>query len=153
MRVRPDRALLDANVLISSLLSSRADSAPYLVLQAALDGAYTLILPERVAAEVAERVRNKPFLDRQVPPEVVDQLIQLLRSRAETVPDLDQEYPEVGPDRQDDFLFTHAVVGEADYLVSGDRGGLSVGRIGSVEIVSPARFVAILRAAGHLPGD
>jgi predicted nucleic acid-binding protein len=41
----------------------------------------------------------------------------------------------------------YAVVGQADYLVSGDSGVQKVGQIDSVQIVSPAGFLQVLGLA------
>jgi predicted nucleic acid-binding protein len=70
---------------------------------------------------------------------------------AERLPELDVPYPEIGNDRKDDYLFAHAVVGQADYLVSGDGGVRVIDRIGDVRIVSPAEFIAILDTPDRHP--
>ena len=52
--------------------------------------------------------------------------------------------PSVTRDRKDDYLLAYAVVGRADYLVTGDRDLLVLGEVEGVRIVSPAGFVGAL---------
>ncbi len=55
--------------------------------------------------------------------------------------------PRWGGDRKDDYLYAHALVGRADYLVSGDKGVLQVRQIGAVQLLSPFEFLQVLRQA------
>ncbi len=45
-------------------------------------------------------------------------------------------------DPDDDKFLSVAVSGHAEYLISGDKDLLTLGRVGSVSIVSPAGFLA-----------
>jgi predicted nucleic acid-binding protein len=68
----------------------------------------------------------------------------------EVVPEISEPFPAAGRDRKDDYLFAHALIDRADYLVSGDEDLLSVGQIDGVKLVSPARFLVVLHEAGRL---
>jgi predicted nucleic acid-binding protein len=138
------RAILDANVLISFLLSVRADSPAVMAVEAALDRSYTLILPDHVVRELDDRTRRKPYLAARISPAQSARLIDALTSAAGEVAALPEPFPRVGSDPGDDYLFAHAVATRADYLVSDDRGVLAVRRAGPVEVVTPAEFVALL---------
>jgi putative PIN family toxin of toxin-antitoxin system len=50
-------------------------------------------------------------------------------------------------DPADNHLLDAAAEGQADYIVSGDRDLLDLGSYEGVEIVTPARFLAVLREA------
>lgn len=52
-------------------------------------------------------------------------------------------------DSKDDFLIAHAIVAEADYLVSWDRDLLDLREIGGVLIVSPPELLRRLREANE----
>ena len=144
------RALLDANLYISYLLSP-ADASPVTaVVETAFTGAYTLLLTGGVIAELCGKTTAKPYLAAHITREQTERLVGFLGAVAETITELDEPYPEIGEDRKDDYLFAHALVGRADYLVSGDRGVQKVGRLGDVRIVSPAQFLQVLRDAGLL---
>lgn len=144
------RALLDANVFISYLLSGTSNSPPVVVVDAAFTGRYTLLLTEQVIGEVIERTASKPYLAYRISRPETYRLVQNLRAVAEIVPELEEPLPEVGPDRKDDYLYAHALVGQADFLVSGDKGVRAVASIGGVKIVTPAEFLHVLQQTGHL---
>jgi putative PIN family toxin of toxin-antitoxin system len=138
------RALLDANVYISFLLTRNAASPPRATVAAALDGVYDLLVSDGVINEVRRKTVAKSYLAERISQAEVERLVRGLLVIAERLPELDVPYPEIGNDRKDDYLFAHAVVGQADYLVSGDGGVRVIDRIGDVRIVSPAEFIAIL---------
>lgn len=104
-----------------------------------------------VIAEVRDKSENKPYLAARIAQHETEQLIQALGTVAEIIPEPNPPLPEVGRDRKEDYLFAHATFGEADYLVSGDIGVQEIGRLGNVQIVSPAGFIRVLQEAGQLP--
>lgn len=145
------RALLDANIYISFLLTRNLTSPPRMSVEAALDGAYELLISEGVIDEARRKTTSKPYLAGRIRPAEVDRLVRGLLVLAEMIPEIDESLPKVGHDRKDDYLFAHAVVGQADFLVSGDGGVREIERIGNVRIVTPAEFVVILGARAHQP--
>ncbi len=144
------RALLDSNLFISYLLSPASASATIKVVEGAFTGAYTLLLPKGVIAELRGKTATKPYLVSHITPDQRERLVDLLTSIAESIPELDEPFPEVGRDRKDDYLYAHALLGGADFLVSRDRDALAVRQIGDVRIVSPTEFLQILKDAGAL---
>src|SRR5688572_5707918 len=141
------RVLLDINILISNLLSPNAStSATGAVLQAAFSGRCTLLFVAGVVDELHSKLLKRSDLAK-IPPAVAEQLVQEILDVAEPVPRLPEPYPEIGRDRKDDFLVTHAVLAAADYLVSWDQDLLHLGTVGHVKIVSPPAFLDALRAA------
>jgi uncharacterized protein len=139
------RALLDANIFISYLLYPTAATPPAIIARAGLVGRYTLLVSEPVAGEIRRKVAAKRWLANRIPAENLETFLSVLTRVAEVVPDLAGPYPEVGNDRKDDYLFAHALLGRADFLVSGDDGVVRIGQIEGVLIVSPAQFLAILQ--------
>lgn len=137
----PVRALLDANVFISYLLSPDSMSAAIHVVEGAFTGAYQLLLPEEVIEELRGKTATKPWLVTHITSDETERLVAILQTVAEILPEIREPLPEVGRDRKDDYLFAHAVVGRADFLVSGDKGVQAVGQIGEVRVVSPAGFL------------
>jgi predicted nucleic acid-binding protein len=55
----------------------------------------------------------------------------------------------IGRDPSDNRLLEAALEGEADYIVSGDRDLLDLGSYEGIGIITPARFLAILREASE----
>lgn len=137
--------MLDANVYIRYLLSPDGSSATIRVVEAAFTGAYELVLPEGVVSELRGETATKPWLAAHITPEECERLVGILMTVAEVVAETEEPLPEVGRGRKDDEPFAHAVVGQVDFLVSGDKGVRAVGRIGDVRMVSPARFMDTLQ--------
>ncbi len=142
------RAFFDANVFISFLLAPFGSSAPSLIIRAGFGGAYTVLVSQTVLTELRARVASKPYLATRISADDLAAFAALLADAAEIVPEIPEPFPQVGRDRKDDYLYAHALVGRADYLVSGDDDLLAVGHIERIQIVSPATFLQILRNSG-----
>ena len=142
------RVLLDANVLISSLLSPSPTSSTRLILTAALAGRFTVLFTPAVGRELISKCAERPDLAARIPQAAVQELLATLGAVAEHVPPLPGPFPEVGRDRKDDYLVAHAWAAGAHYLVSWDRDLCDLGRVGGVKIVSPAEFLQILGDQG-----
>lgn len=142
------RAFLDANIFISFLLFPTAGTPPAVLVRAGFGGACTLLVSQTVVTELRAKVAAKPYLASRISPEDVAAFAALLTEAAEAVPEIPEPFPAVGRDRKDDYLYAHALVGRADYLVSGDDDLRAVGEIDGVQILSPAEFLQILRQSG-----
>ena len=138
------RVLLDTNVFVSYLLTPGQAGSIDAILNAFLDGRFTLLLPKDVMDEMDEVVRERPQLARRVLPERLNRFHDQLASLGEVVPSIDQAIPRITRDRKDDYLIAYAVVAAADYLVSGDKDLLTLGEIAGVRIVTTAAFAALL---------
>lgn len=145
------RALLDANLFISYLLSRRrAVSAIGALLQAAAVGAFTLLFTPGIADEIRRTVAERPDLAARIGAEEVAELLDVLERLAEAVPPIHGPLPTVTRDPDDDYLIAHALAAGADYLVSWDNDLRDLGSVDGLAIVSPPEFLQILREAGRL---
>ena len=138
------RVLLDANVLISYLLSTRETSPTRTVVRAAILGTYTLLLHDEITMEIIQKIDSKPYLAERILREEVEALFELLGQVAETMPTITEEIPPVSRDPKDDYLLAYGLVGGADYLVTGDEDLLTLGSVEEMTIVSPREFVTLL---------
>jgi len=138
----PIRAVLDTNVLVSGLVAEQG--APHQVLDAWLEGRYTLVISLYLVEEflhvlsyprIAERLR----LSEQ---ELADVTAAVL-SRAEVTPG-HLRLPGVTRDPKDDAVVACAREGQADYIVSGDQDLLVLGEYEGMRVVTPRQFVEIL---------
>jgi putative PIN family toxin of toxin-antitoxin system len=146
------RALLDANVLLSYLMSQDPSaSSTGALIRAALARTFTLLFTVGVGEEIDRKLVERADLARRIPRDAADALLAALTEVAEHVPRLPEPLPQVGRDRKDDYLIAHAVVAGADYLVSWDKDLLDLVEVAGVRIVDPPRFLHALRAAGQLP--
>lgn len=146
------RALLDANVFISYLLNPAGGSAVDTVLEASLSGEFTLVVPDELLQEFVRRVTTKKYLAQRITADGLAALVRALLTVAERIPAIPDEIPAIARDPKDDYLLAYALVGLADYLVTGDDDLLSLRTVGRVRIVSPRDFVRELRLQQE-PGD
>ena len=145
------RTLLDTNLFVSYLLSSRSvASAVGAILQAAAAGSFVLIFPPEVAEEIAVTIAGRPDLAARIARSDIERLIRALGAIAESAPALREPAPSVSRDPKDDYLIAQAIVARADYLVSRDNDLLDLGQVAGVRIVSPPTFLRILRETGRL---
>ena len=132
------RAVVDVNVLISSVLSAQGPSAE--VLRASRDGRFELIGSALLFAEL-ERALAYPKLRKRVSAERAAAFIGWLQRHATIAEDPDGPRPVRSPDPDDDYLLALAVDQRA-FLVTGDQHLL--GLAGGLPILTPAEFVARL---------
>ncbi|MBI3942895.1 MAG: putative toxin-antitoxin system toxin component, PIN family [Chloroflexi bacterium] len=140
------RVLLDTNIYISYLLPSTREGVIKDIMRAAFAGTFTLLLPQEVAEEFSAANSRKAYLKKRITRAEADLFISALQEVAEILPPLVEELPRISRDRKDDFLLAHAVVGWADYLVTGDTDLLSLKAVGQMQIVSPQDFRHVIEA-------
>jgi putative PIN family toxin of toxin-antitoxin system len=134
------RVVLDTNILVSALLGQAGH--PAAIYRAWQEGYFTLL----TCAEQLDELRatlHKPALAARIKPYKAGRLVNALKEFAETIGSL----PRVArsPDPSDDFLLALSQAGKADYLVTGDKGGLlALARHKYTRIVSARSFAALL---------
>jgi len=140
------RAVLDANVIISALLSR--SGSPAVVLRAWQDGQFELVVSPLFLAEL-ERALAYPKLRRRIPAEEADTFVGWLRRAATIAPDPDGPPPILSRDPGDDYLLALAAAENA-LLVSGDEHLLSLegSLAGRLPIHSPAPFLELREGLG-----
>ncbi len=141
------RVLLDANILISYLLSPNEQSPVYRVVSAGLEGGFVILLPEELLQELARRVPEKEYLAERITGQELQEFADLFTDLSENIPKIDETIPAVIRDPKDDYLLAYAVVGEADYLVTGDADLLDLEQVGSLRIITAREFLTILEAS------
>jgi len=140
------RIVLDSNILVSALISG--DGCPGRVLAAVKREGITLVTSEFQIAELRDvlaRERLQPYIRA----EEANDLLYHLKAVGMVMADL----PEVNmsPDPRDNPILATAVVGEADLVVSGDKGDmLALGNVEGIPIVTAREAIGRLRrrAAG-----
>ncbi len=142
------RTLVDTNVLFSKLM---AKGKPYStvdqVIISAIQGNHALLVPEEVIDELRRARASKPFLPERITQDELTEFIELLRGIAEIIPRQLDPIPAVLRDPKDDFLLTAAALGDADYLVTGDRDLLDIrDHLTRPRILTVAEFLQILAA-------
>ena len=131
------RAVVDANVIISGLLSS--GGAPGRVLVAWLEGGYDLVVSP-VLLEELERALGYPKLRKRVSEAEAQELLDLLRE-ADLREDPPGSPPVRSPDPGDDYVITLAAVTQS-VIVSGDRHLLDLRD--DLPVYTPADFLSLV---------
>ena len=129
------RAVLDTNVLISSVIST---GVPHDIVVAGFDGEYQIIVSVPTLREFRETLLKYPERFHMDPDEV-QQEVETIRYFADFVdPEVDISAVEDDPD--DDKFLEAAVAGNVEYLVSGDQHLLDLDSFRGVDIVEPRTF-------------
>jgi putative PIN family toxin of toxin-antitoxin system len=133
------RVVLDANVLVSAVLSR--SGAPAALLTAALDAEIELVACPALLDETA-RALTSPKLRSRVAPADAERLLDLVRELADVVPDPEGPAPIHSTDPADDYLLALAAREQVP-LVSGDAHLLALSE--RAPVFSPREFLEGLR--------
>ena len=129
------RALLDANVLISALLSRTG--APAQLLGKWLEGEFELVVTNHLLGEFKSTLARPKF--RRVPDALVDSFLELLRGGfAELIEDPEGPPTVRSRDTNDDYLIAAAASAHAT-LVTGDAHLLELAD--AIPVMSPRDFL------------
>jgi putative PIN family toxin of toxin-antitoxin system len=78
------------------------------------------VFTEELLSEMRKKIREKPYLTKHIRQDEMEQFITLLTSVGELLKPITEEIPAVTRDKKDDYLLAYGMVGECDYLVTGD---------------------------------
>jgi uncharacterized protein len=138
------RVLLDSSILISFLLTPHADHPIARVVRAVVAGRCELLLPKDLIEEVKEVTQSKRHLNKRITAADLGDVIDILSLGAIEAPDIPGDIPALTRDPKDGYLLACAVVGQADYIVSGDDDLLALREVEGVRMVSAREFWEIL---------
>lgn len=141
------RALFNPTLFVRSALKSGNSSNIRTIFEALADGQFTLLVPEALLDEIANTVANQAYLRTRISPQQAYEICSLLKALGEEIPRIIQPLPAVTRDPKDDYLVAYALIGEADYLVTGDKELLALAEhITDTQIISPLDFATLLHA-------
>ncbi|MCL5961188.1 MAG: putative toxin-antitoxin system toxin component, PIN family [Chloroflexi bacterium] len=141
------RVVMDTNVVVSRFLSPRG--TPALVFEQWVCGAFELVVTEPILSEYQKALSYKRVQARHGMSvlEIVE-VIDGLRSFAVLV-ESGETVQVVKDDPEDDKFLDRALAGEATYIISGDSHLLTLQEYKSIQILSPAMFLAVLEHQGR----
>jgi putative PIN family toxin of toxin-antitoxin system len=134
------RVVLNTNILISALMVQTGNSA--VVYRAWQEGQFTLLTCAEHLDELRAALR-KPAVAERIKPYKAWRLVNELKELAEIIRSLPRV--ERSPDPSDDFLLALSEAGKADYLVTGDKGGLL-----ALDVHKTTRIVSVRKFAERI---
>ena len=138
------RAVIDLNVIISAIISPLG--IPYRIWTAwHSDERFSLVISEGMILELAGKLATPRIARRYgISVEDVHATTTLLRTLGTLVVVPAESITPVTGDPEDDLVPASALPGEADYLVTGDRGLLELRRHDRSRILTPREFLGVL---------
>jgi len=137
------RIVVDTNILVSAGLVPASPSAQILTLWRSRK---IVVFTTGQQFEEIARVTRYPRIRARLPPALAGRLVNRLRDVAvivDKLPALD-----IAPDPDDNYLIALAEASQADFLVTGDKGLLSLKRHKSTRIITPVALIALLKRQG-----
>lgn len=136
-------AVLDTNILASGTVN--AYNSPGKILDAWRAGQFELVTSEHIISEL-ERTFQKPYFQKHVELQKVNEFIDLLRSEAFITP-ITVRVQGAATHSEDDLTLAAAVSAKVDYLVTGD--GPMLRKVGKsyqgINLVTANDFLAVLQ--------
>ena len=125
------KIVLDSNVIIAAFAARGLCDALF---ESCL-GNHDIILCEEILSEIANNLKRKISL----PGDVILQILQLLRSHATLVTPQKVDI-KACRDKKDLMVLGSAIAGKVQYVITGDKDLLSVGKFKDIKIVDPRTF-------------
>ena len=130
------RAVLDTNVFISALFWR---GAPYQIVREEISGAFIFLTSEEIIEEIKEGLLKKFKLP------VTDTLafLEIITLNSEIIePNIRLNVIKADP--SDNKIVECAIVGNANYIVTGDKHLLVLKEYNKIKIVTPREFIKII---------
>jgi len=132
------RAVLDTNVLVSALLWK---GTPHEIFLKAMDGEFQAVASQEIIEELRAVLEHGEFgLEKEEVQgllKIVTGIVELMSIQKKTDVSL--------KDAGDRNIIDCAVNGKADFIVTGDRELLELGKFQKIKIVSPKEFIERLK--------
>lgn len=129
------KVVLDTNVYLSAIIFGGNTRH---ILDLAIKGKITAYISYSILFEIAEKLEKKFHWDN-------DQIIVTIKALAKSAvvvnPTIKLEA--VKDDRNDNKIIEAAVTSKADYIITGDKHLLKIGKYQEVQIVAPTQFLSI----------
>jgi putative PIN family toxin of toxin-antitoxin system len=137
------RIVLDANVLVSALISDRG--APASIVAYWQEDRFEVAISPPILHEL-DRVLHYPRLQERyrLSEQQIRHFLHLLSRQAIVAPP-SQQLTVIKADLTDNRYLECAQAAEAEVIVSGDRHLLALGEYEGIQILSPAGFLAFLK--------
>jgi uncharacterized protein len=136
------QVVLDANTLASGAVAPSGGTLATII-DLWQHGVFRVTLSTHILRELERTFSDPYFLDR-LSAEDIASYLAMVQSTVTVVP-ITEEVHNVATHLEDDFILATAVSAKADYLVTGDTKLQRLGKYQDVTILSPRRFLEILK--------
>lgn len=137
------RTVLDLNIIISAAVVLRGPA--FAVWHSWRAGEFRACISEGMLIELAGKLAEPRFGRRhRIGDEDIRTIVGLLRTRSLLVHVPEDAVIPVTGDPEVDLVLATARLGQAEYLITRDRGLLGLGRYESVVIIDPSDFLRVL---------
>ncbi len=134
------KIVLDSNVIIAAFAARGLCNALF---ESCL-GNHDIILCEEILSEISNNLKRKIRL----PDDVIHQILLLLRSHA-TLVTPQKVNIKACRDEKDLMILGSAIAGKVQYVITGDKDLLSVGKFKDIKIVDPRTFWGVMKNRDH----
>ena len=134
------RTVYDTNVLASGAAATRG--ILFAIIDPLTTGRITLVISFHIVEEL-ENTLTKPYFMSRMRSKDIDTFLSLMSRVADVIP-ITLTVQGIATHPEDDLVLVTALSGNADYLVTGDKGLLNVGSYRGVTIVTPRAFLDVL---------
>jgi len=137
------RAVLGTNVLASGMLGLDHSSKPPAELLRRWEARqFVLVTSFPILDELARTLKN-PYFNARIAPDEAERMWQSVQRESEVVEPTNL-IPATATHPEDDLILATAVSALVDYLVTADRQLLALRDVGSIPIITPVAFLAVL---------
>lgn len=137
------KIVADVNVIVSATIAPLG--MPRSIMTAWREGRVELVTSDGIIAEIEQKLRSSRISGKYgLTEDDIRTAIAILRTQAQVVAIPLQGISSVTGDPEDDYVLATAVQGQVDYLVTGDKELLDLGRYEGVKILSPRQFFELM---------
>jgi len=129
------RCVIDSNVWVSALVFG---GNPRKIFTNVVQNGWRVVVSEEILTEV-RRILNQKFPDFV---QDFEDLVTVLQPYVSIVK-LGSESVTVSRDKDDDMVIETALLGKADFIITGDKDLLVIARFKSIVIVTPQYFLSV----------
>ncbi len=131
------RIVLDTNVMISAIIHN---GKPRKLFQNGINGQYQILMSKEILNEISE-VLQRPKL--RMTAEDTIRIVSAIVQSSENVP-VKSQFQVIVNDPDDNIIINTAHDGNADYIVSGDKDIIDLGKFRNIKIVPVDEMLKIL---------
>jgi putative PIN family toxin of toxin-antitoxin system len=133
------KVVIDTNIFISALLGSKNCKE---IRDKFVEAVFDIVISEEMFGELMDAIREPKF-ENLIKDEDIKELRELLEKDAFWI--IPEEKVFICRDIEDNIVLECALAGKVDFIVTGDKDLLSLKKFKSILIITPKKFIKLLR--------